>query len=233
MAKTKKAASKPTGNELLENPDALAEQISKSEEFLEKNKNIVIGVLGVVILGIAGYLGYSFYTDNQNQAAQKELFQAVYYFEAEEWGKALNGDGNSYGFLDIISEYGMTDAANLASFYAGVSYLRMGDFDAAIRNLKKFSSSDLLVQARAYSLIGDAYAEQDNLTEALNYYSKASTTHPNKEFTPVYLMKAAATYEAAKEIKKAIDMYKRIIEEYPDSPDYQEAKKQKTRLEGL
>ncbi len=34
--------------------------------------------------------------------------------------KHLQGDGNYPGFLEIIDDYGMTDAANLAHYYAGV-----------------------------------------------------------------------------------------------------------------
>jgi hypothetical protein len=43
------------------------------------------------------------------------MFQAVYYFEADSLDKALNGDGNNLGFLEIIDEYSVTDAANLAN----------------------------------------------------------------------------------------------------------------------
>ena len=56
---------------------------------------------------------------------------------------------------EIIDEFSGTKAANIASFYAGASYLRLGDFDGAIRHLSDFSSSDFLVQARAYTLMGD------------------------------------------------------------------------------
>ena len=43
------------------------------------------------------------------------MFQAVYYFEADSLDRGLNGDGNNLGFLDIIDEYGITDAANLSA----------------------------------------------------------------------------------------------------------------------
>jgi len=41
--------------------------------------------------------------------------------------------------------------------------LKQGKFEDAIEYLKKFNAGDLLIQARAYSLIGDAYLElKDN-----------------------------------------------------------------------
>lgn len=233
MAKTKKATSKNGGNEILESSEALAEQLSRTEQFLEDNKTAVLAVLGLIVAIIAGYIGFNYYSDSRNQVAQRELFQAVYYFEADSLGKALNGDGNSFGFLEIIDEYSFTDAANLSSFYAGATYMKLGDFESAIRNLDKFSSDDLLVQARAYALTGDAYVEIDDLDNAIKYYNKAASNYPNAEFTPTYLIKAAITYEAKGDTKQALARYKRIVDEYPNATEYQEALKQKSRLEGL
>ncbi|MEQ8712780.1 MAG: tetratricopeptide repeat protein [Cyclobacteriaceae bacterium] len=233
MAKTKKSAPKSSGNELLENPEVLAEQLSRTEEFLEKNKNVVFGVGGLIAVIIAGYILFNYYTSAQNETAQREMFQAVYYFEADSLGKALNGDGNSYGFLEIIEEFPLTDAGNLANFYAGTTYLKLGDYESAIRYLQDFNSNDYLVQGRAYSLIGDAYAETDRLGEAITYYERAVDYYPNKEFTPIYLTKAAVTYEANGQLDEALRCYKQIVDEYPQSAEQRDAKKHKARIEGL
>lgn len=233
MAKTKKSAPKSSGNELLENPEVLAEQLSRTEEFLEKNKNVVFGVGGLIAVIIAGFILFNYYTSTQNETAQRELFQPVYYFEADSLGKALNGDGNSYGFLEIIEEFPLTDAGNLANFYAGSTYLKLGDNESAIRSLQDFSSSDYLIQGRAYSLIGDAYAETDQLGEAITYYEKAVDYYPNKEFTPIYLTKAAVTYEANGQLDEALRCYKQIVDEYPQSAEQRDAKKHKARIEGM
>ena len=117
------------------------------------------------------------------------MFQAVYYFEADSLDKALNGDGNNLGFLDIADEYGITDAGNLANYYAGVSYLKQGKFELARLYLEDFSADDLLIQARAYSLVGDSYMEEEKYDDAAKYYNKAANYKPNKYFSPTYLMK--------------------------------------------
>ena len=36
---------------------------------------------------------------------------------------ALNGGEGKYGFIDIIDNYGSTDAGNLANYYAGMAFL--------------------------------------------------------------------------------------------------------------
>ncbi|MBV6643963.1 MAG: tetratricopeptide repeat protein [Cyclobacteriaceae bacterium] len=231
MAKTKQKPANE-GLDVMENPDVL---VSKAEEFFnnKRNQNIVFGIGGVIALIIAALAFYRYQVTSNNAEAQLEMFQAVYYFEADSLGKALNGDGNNYGFLDIIDLYGGTEAANLASFYAGSTYLLLSDYDNAVRYLTDFSSNDYLVQARAYSLIGDAYMEQDDFSNAASFYGKAVDYKPNKEFTPIYLKKLAIAFEEQGDLEKAAAAYQRIIDDFFSSNLTQEAYKQKSRLEGL
>ena len=184
---------KKENNEVLpiENTDAINETLSKSEEFINNNKNKIFTVLGVIVFLLLGFSIFSYIKSNQNNTAQEEMFQAVYYFEKDSLVQALNGDGNNYGFLEIIDEYGLSDAANLSKFYAGASYLKLGNYENAINYLDEFSSSDLLIQARAYSLIGDAYVEIGDYDNAIYYFKKASNENPNEFFTPSYLLKLA------------------------------------------
>jgi tetratricopeptide (TPR) repeat protein len=217
--------------ELLENPEALAEKLEGAETWMERHPKLVGGIAIAIALVVVGYFGFTYYKSNLEAEAQKEMFQAIYYFEADSLNLALNGDGNNLGFIDIIDEYGITDAANLAHFYAGVSFLKQGNFEAARLYLSDFSSNDLLIQARAYSLIGDAYMEEQNYKEAAAYYEKAANYKPNKYFTPAYLMKAALAFEKSEQREKAIKAYDEVITKYWESAEYQNARKLKARLE--
>ena len=84
----------------IENTEALNDTLNKSEEFINNNKNIIYSVLGVIVLLILGFSAFSYFKENQNNTAQEEMFQAVYYFEKDSLVQALNGDGNNYGFLE-------------------------------------------------------------------------------------------------------------------------------------
>lgn len=218
-------------HDLIENPQALASKLRGAESWLERHPKVSVALMVVVLLLVGGYFGFQYYKDSQEGEAQREMFQAVYYFEADSLDLALNGDGNNLGFLDIIDYYGITDAANLANYYAGAAFLKQGKFAVARLYLEDFESSDLLVQARAYSLIGDTYMEEGDFEQAARHYNKAADYKPNKYFSPAYLMKAALAFEKNNQQDQAIAAYEKIISKYYDSPQFNEARKYKAKLE--
>lgn len=231
--KQKQQASDKRGEKLYESPEALAEQISKTEEFVKNNSVLVYGGLGVLVLIIMGLIAFRFYKDGQNQEGLTSMFQAQFYYEQDSLDYALNGDGNYFGFLEIIDFYGGTQAANLSHFYAGSIYLQKGDYNEAIDHLTDFSSSDLLVQARAYSLIGDSYMELSDYEKAGSYYDKAANYKPNQFFSPGYLMKAGLAYELAGDNAAAKKRYDQILEEFPSSNQDANAKREAQRLAAM
>lgn len=224
---------KRAGIEILEDPELLAGQLEKAEDFFEQYRAPILGVLGAIVLLVAGFFGYRYYQGTQDEEAQTELFPSVFQFEADSTRKALNGDGANPGLVNIADSYGGTKSGNLAHFYAGVSLLKQGKFDNAIEQLRNFKSSDLLIQARAYALIGDAYMEKKSFGEAVEFYQKAADYKSNKYFTPVYLMKLAVAHENAKENDKAVTAYNQILEKYPEASEAANARKYKALLEAV
>lgn len=191
-------------------------------------------IIGLAVLVIASGLFFLDYRkDQKNIDAQNEIFQAQYYYESDNLEYALLGDGRSLGFLDIIDIFGGTEVANLASFYAGATYLKQREYEKAIDHLEDFSTSEILVQGRSYSLIGDAYMELGNFTNAADNYESAANTVDDQFFSPSYLMKASLAYEKANDFKSAIESLERIISDYSKADEVLEARKQKARLEVL
>lgn len=240
MAKEIKEENLPAGKagkDILESSEVLQEKVLGVEHWIESNPKIVFGVMGALLLAVGGYFGYQYYVSNQDEQAQREMFQAVRYFEKyietghDSLNVALKGDGNNLGLVDIVEDYSMTKAGNLANFYAGAIYLKQGKYKLGRLYLEDFSSTDLLVQARAYSLIGDSYMEENEFGNAASFYNKAASYEPNKFFSPVYLMKEALAYEKLNQNDKAIKVYQKIVDEYWESSEMQNAKKYKARLE--
>jgi tetratricopeptide (TPR) repeat protein len=210
---------------VLENPDSVNNRLFQAEDFFVKYRNLILGVLGAIVLAVAGYLAYNFWLQEQDVEAQQKMYPAVLHFEADSLNKALEGDTKNPGLRTIADEYSSTKSGKLASFYVGAIYLKKGKFEDAITYLKNFSSDDLLVQARAYSLIGDANMELKKYDEAADYYTKAVNYKPNAQFTPVYMIKAALANELKNDFKTAVEIYDQLINDYPRSQQANDAKK--------
>jgi predicted negative regulator of RcsB-dependent stress response len=231
MAKKNKVQ-EPTN--VFESPESLQEKLEKSQDFISQNKNIVTGVLTILVLVVGGVFWYNWYGQRQTNTALEQIFPAQFYFEQDSLSKALDGDGNfTDGFLKINSEYGRTKPGKLAGFYAGAIYMKQGQYDQAIAFLKQVDTDDLLIQARAYSLIGDAYMEKGDFKEAASFYQRAANHKPNEEFTPLYLWKLYLAYEKNNDLEAGKKTLTRLSEEYELSPEGRNAKKYLSYLEGL
>ena len=77
---------------------------------------------------------------SQKKIMPAQVYMAEKEFEQNKFQEALDSDEQYAGLLEIIDSYGGTKTANLAEYYAGVSYLKLGDAEAAIEHLDNFSS---------------------------------------------------------------------------------------------
>lgn len=213
--------------------EAFEETLTKSEKYVEENQNGLLMIVAAIIVVVGGYFAYqNLYMAPKEAEATVAIYKAEQLFEKDSYNEALNGDeiNNVTGFLDIINEYGGTQTANLAHYYAGICYLRTGDYESAITYLDDFKSEDKVVSSVAQGAIGDAFLEQGDQANAMDYYLKAANTNPNDFITPVYLNKAALLASKMGDNDKAIGYYETIKEDYPNTREAQAAEKNIARL---
>jgi len=194
-------------------------------------KQLSIALVGIIVV-VGGFFAYRNLVSEPNEKqASEAMFRAEEYYRMDSARLALNGDQVNAGFLKIISKYGSTKAGKLANFYAGSCYLKMGDFNNAVKYLKDFSSPVGQLQERAYGLLGDAYSEQNKKEEAAEQYKKAGTYFEKDElFSPEYLFRSGYLYESMGKTQDAIAMYKIIKDKYPASQRGSEIDKYLARL---
>lgn len=214
---------------------AVEEAFSKTEQYIEKNQKIILIIVGsLVVIFLAYFVGFrGYYLPGKEKEAQTQMFMAEKYFEMDSLNKALNGDGNYPGFLEIIDQYGLTKCANLAHYYTGIIYLKKGEFQKAIEYLEDFKGKEEVVGPMATSAIGDAYMELKNTDKAIEYYLKASKQKPNEFLSPAFLMKAAMAYEEQGKYDKSLEMYKQIKNDFPRSNEARDIDKYISRATGL
>jgi tetratricopeptide (TPR) repeat protein len=167
----------------------------------------------VIALGVLAY--NQFYLKPKVAEAQEQAYPAEAAFRAGNFELALNGDGNNYGFAQIIDEYGRK-AGKAMPFYAGVCALQLKDYEAAVDCLKKYKGKDPILAARAQACLGDALAGLERYEEAAAQFEKAAGVSDNM-FAAGYLLKAAVTYEELGANDKALALYETIKDKYPQS----------------
>ncbi|WP_066627264.1 tetratricopeptide repeat protein [Labilibacter marinus] len=227
MSNKEKEYATETGMENVE------QALSKSEQFIEDNQKVLTIIMFAVIIVIGGYWGAKkLYFAPQEQQAQIEIFAAQNYFERDSFKLALNGDGMNLGFLAISEDYGMTKPGKLAKYYAGVSYLHLGQFDDAIDFLGGFSSGDELLNATAKGALGDAYLEKGDVNAAISNYKSAGDVD-NMVIAPTYLLKLGLVYEEQKQYTDAVEAYETIKNDFKTSIEARSIDKYITRAQIL
>jgi len=210
------------------------EAYSKTEQYIEDNKKSLTIILGTIVALVAIYVGWKYwYVAGQEKEAQKELFTAETYFDKDSLNKAISGDGAAIGFEGITDQYGVTPSGNLAEYYLGISYMKKGDFEKAIKHLKEFDSNDQMVGPIAIGDIGDCYIELNKVEEGISYYLKAAKKNENKFTTPIFLKKAGMAYESLNNYKDAVKVYQRIKTDYESSNEGKEIDKFLARARNL
>lgn len=215
---------------LNENEAAVANAVSKTEQFLLDNKKTIWGVLAavVVVAGIS-YCGYRFMYMPKKAEALQQMSKAEANFQAGNYELALNGDGNVLGFEEVIAEYG-SKAGKSVYLYAATCAMKMGDADKALSYIGKYSSKDQIMAGRAEALKGDAYANKGDYAKAAAAFMKAAKVSDDV-FSAGYLLKAGEAYEAMGQDDKAMANYKLIKDQYSNSIEAMDIDKYITRLE--
>jgi TolA-binding protein len=202
------------------------------QQFWNKyGKFLSFGLLAIVLV-VGGYFAYINYIKGPNEKkAAEAMWRAEQYFRMDSVRLALNGDGANFGFTKVISKFPGTKAAELAKFYAASCYMRLADFNSAVKHLKDYSGPDELVNVRATGLLGDAYLELGKKAEAVDQYKKAGTMFPDDNFnSPEYLFRAGLLYQDLGKNKEAIEMYQIIRQRYPASQHGRDIEKYLARL---
>ena len=211
---------------------AVEETLSRTEQWVENNQKTLSTIVFTIVGVIALFLAFDkFYLEPVNESAQQKLFKSVNYFEADSFNLALYGVNDEYGLLDIVDEYGSSDAGNLANYYAGISFLNMGDNESAIDYLSDFSCDDEVVSSIAFGSMGDAYMNIGEFEDAINFWTKAAFNSKNYFTTPIYLKRAAMALEENGNIDRALEYYSTIKKDYSESDEARDIDKFITRAQ--
>ena len=204
----------------------MMETLSKSEDFVLKYKNLLIGGVVALLVIVAGYYTRKHFSTQSFLKASTAMAKAQEYYsnavlsdDADLFNKALNGDSINAGFIAIANEYS-GKAANLANLYAGICYARLGNMEEAASYIKKFDGDDEMVSSAALGALGNVQAGLGQLDEAVSTLKKAASKADNAALTPQFLMQAGELLENQGKKDEALKLYEQVKASYPEYTRY-------------
>lgn len=196
----------------------------------EKNKKMISTAAIVVVLAVVGYFFYNNMSKSEAQKAAAAMYWPQLYFQADSLNQALNGDGKNPGFTKVAKNFSGTPAGNLAHYYEGICYLRMGQFDKAITALQAFDGKGTTLSRQAAGALGLAYMESGKNDKAIENFKKAIADKDDVLVTPMYMYQLGMVYQAAGQTNEAKEIFKRLRDEYPRSQQARDMDKELANL---
>ncbi len=201
-----------------------------AENVWAKYSKQIMYIGGAIILIVAGWFAYQELVKKPKELeANDAIFHAETLFDKmanDHFNKdsstlVLNGgDLNGVkitGVLKVISNYGGTMSGNRAQYIAGATYLHLNEYDKAIKFLKNFDGNGASqVQAKAYLMMGHAYAELNKNDDALDNYKKAYSVNKSDDaISSDALMTAASFADFIGKKDEAKKLYVELKDNYP------------------
>jgi tetratricopeptide (TPR) repeat protein len=202
-------------------------------DFINRNKKILFAIFFTLCAFVISFWAVNRYRQSDAKIAESQMFEAVYKFENGNFDEALNGNETNKGFLYILKNYSSTNSANLAKLYIGLIYLQKGMYKQAFEILSKFKSADYSLNVIALAAMADSMIELNQYSDAAKLYKKAALYKINDNITPIYLEKAALSYEADENLGEALECLNRIANDFPNSSQYEFSVKNVSKINAL
>ena len=215
-------------NEKIKAQAEAEEMVSKSEAIFKKYKKQIFGCQIAVLVVICGVMLYKqMIVKPRVEKANNAIAKAQNLFNEQQWEKALKGDSTGVqGFIAIAEEYSSTDAGNLANLYAGLCYAKLEKWQESVNYLEKFETSDdVMISPLSMMAAGDAYANVNNLDQAVASFRKAAEMADkaaaggiNNSVSPNALLKAGIILLKQNKKEEALTVFQEIKDKYMQSP---------------
>lgn len=206
------------------------ESLSTSETFFLKNKKVIFGILGaVIILIVGGILYHSYVSLPLEDEASTELAKSEQLMMQQQYDQAVKG------FQQVAANYGSTKAGNLANLYTGLCYahLQKPDWKKALEYVEKFDTrDDKIISPESQVALADIYVNNNQTDKAIETLKNAADMADqradggvNLSVAPLAMLKAGQLLESQHKKADALEVYKSIKKKYVASPLYQEIDK--------
>lgn len=227
--------------------DEVRDTLAQGADVILSHQKLTIYILVAALAVGLAIFGFKTYTERQTVKAAAAYDDAMKIFsgrvlnvgELAQPGETTFADEKTkytqaeQKFADLAKKYPHTRPGQLASYYAGLSFEKLGKNDDAKKWLQGLADSgeyDLAAMARfELAQMNDRMGQSD---EAVKLYqdliAKPSVLVPK----PVVMLTLAEHYSAKNNSAEATRLYSQIKSEYPDTPIAQQAEQELNSMPG-
>ncbi len=219
--------------------DELVSTVSSLTALAEEHaRTIVIAVAAIVVLGLAITGGF-WYSHSRAAAASAALATVQEAASAPVAGEASSPTPGASTYMSkeqkyqevirraegVMAEYPSSKASRWAAYWKAYALHELGKPSDAMTTLEPVVSdtSDPFLSASARLLQARIQEAQGDLGAALDTYAALAASAPPQFPVELCLMSQARILKAQGKSEEATQMYRRVTQEYPDSPFAREA----------
>lgn len=209
--------SKAAKQEITE-PDKIQVLLGQIRNYLLTHKRNIAVATAIVVTAFVLIGGWAYYRQTEETKAMNLYNKAV----TDTIRIRMAGQDATAAvkpLQEVIEKYSATEAAMLAQYRIGNTYLNAGQFDAALKAFQgylKDKSGENELTILVYSGLGNCYEAKKDYKNALMQYERALNAKAGKLFAGDILANLARTYEAMKDNKKAVEYYQKSLDKTQD-----------------
>jgi len=202
----------------------MSENLSENsikEQFKSNTKlkytTYVVG--GLAILSIAYFSYKQFIFTPGNEKSKEAYFEGLNYADKDSVDVAIET------LSPVVKKFDGKVGGEVAQFTLARQYMAKGEFKKALENLEGVHLEDTYLSVMSIGLQGDCKSEMEQYEEAASLYIMAADKDDNTFTTPTYLFKAAFCAEKVNDYETALQLYRRIQNNYTEFSNQKSIKK--------
>jgi tetratricopeptide (TPR) repeat protein len=227
--------------------DRIHSVLSRSMEWFTDNSRSLAIAAGIVIVVLSGVYLWNYLSKSTNERLQAEFGDALAIYSAPAGSERTAADPQTkYSFASAEERYKKalaefskiaddspgSNIGQFARYYVALSQYKLGRVSESKKTLQALlqDADQPIVKTLAANYLAELSEAEKNNQQAVEYLNKALQDSTPGFPKSALLLELGQDYEAMGKTQEAAKQYKRIVTEFPDSPESQQAK---TRLDAL
>ena len=205
----------------LKQPDQFHAVASNVIQYISENRRkiyIAAGIAGLVVLLLVAWGIYDFNYEKNANLMYSQAYNSYTLAGTSEDGKDAYEKAIDI-YEELIRKYPRSDAAKLSFYNTGNLYYDLNDIDKsrmAYQNFLRKCSKYNMLTSLAYYGLGYCYEYKKDFEKAIESFENSNKNREGLRFASINYANIGRIYEKMGKEKKALEFYRKALEQTPD-----------------